>query len=369
MRAIDIVRRLAPRAHPNYVAAFERGEAALAAAGINTPLRLAHFLAQVAHETGGFRILRESGRYSAERIMEIFGVGKHSAGVTWAEAKRLAGNGEALFDRVYGLGNPRKARELGNTEPGDGPAFRGAGLNQGTGRGFFARASRACGVDFCAEPDLATSPEWALPFALAEWDQTFLTLSDRNDIRAVTKRLNGGYNGLADRIRWFDRIWNLLREAGAATDGSWRTQEPDPAVKAVQRDLAALGYDLQIDGRQGPATEAAIRAFQSAHGISVDGVAGPVTRAAIETALAGCRSPKPESANPPIVEDAAGKGGGLAGGGVAGEVVLQQAEKIEPLAEAVPWLRIVVIAVTLIGVGLILYGAYRHWRPRPGAPA
>ena len=120
MRASDVVRRLAPRARPAYVRAFEDGDKVLADYGVTTPLRLAHFLAQIMHETNGLTIERESGAYKASRIMEVFGVGRHSAAVTAAEARVLAGNGPALFDRVYGLGNPRKARELGDTEPSDG---------------------------------------------------------------------------------------------------------------------------------------------------------------------------------------------------------------------------------------------------------
>lgn len=98
MRAVEIVRAICPRAHPNYVAALEAGDAKLAAAGVTTPLRVAHFLAQVMHETGGLTILRESGTYKAARISEIFGVGKHSAAITPAEAKKLAGDGAALRD-------------------------------------------------------------------------------------------------------------------------------------------------------------------------------------------------------------------------------------------------------------------------------
>jgi len=79
LRAIDVVRRLAPRARPAYVRAFEEGDALLAEYGVTTPLRLAHFLAQGFHESGGLSIIRESGAYSASRIMEIFGVNRHSA--------------------------------------------------------------------------------------------------------------------------------------------------------------------------------------------------------------------------------------------------------------------------------------------------
>ena len=82
MRAIDIVRQVAPKARPEYLVAFEAGDAQLEAAGVTTPLRLAHLLAQVMHETGGLTIVRESGSYTAPRILAIFGRGVHSAAVT-----------------------------------------------------------------------------------------------------------------------------------------------------------------------------------------------------------------------------------------------------------------------------------------------
>ena len=115
---IKTVERVAPNAHNNYLEAIRRGDNLFNDHHITTPLRMAHFLAQALHETGGFRILRENMNYSAKRMLQIFGVGNHSAAVTAAEAATLANHPEAIADRVYGLGNPRKARELGNTNAG-----------------------------------------------------------------------------------------------------------------------------------------------------------------------------------------------------------------------------------------------------------
>ena len=109
-RAIDIVREVAPRGKPAYVAAFEHGDGLLKQHEINTPNRLAHFLAQMMHECGGLRIDWEDMDYSASRLLEIFGVGKHSAAVTEEEALQLAHKPAAIAERVYGLGNPKKAR-------------------------------------------------------------------------------------------------------------------------------------------------------------------------------------------------------------------------------------------------------------------
>jgi len=137
------LQNFAPRPHAGekaanwdtYVAALENHAGELCAEfGIDTALELQHFMAQIAHESGGFTVLWEDMRYSAPRIMEIFGVGKHSAKVTAAESRDLAGKPKDLAERVYGLGNPKKARELGNSAPGDGYRYRGFGPMQITGR-------------------------------------------------------------------------------------------------------------------------------------------------------------------------------------------------------------------------------------------
>ena len=111
MNTIDTVKRIAPRARDTYLESIRDGGPLFAQHGITTPLRMAHFLAQALHETGGFTILRENMNYSAPRLIQIFGVGHHSAAVTASQASELAGHPEAIAERVYGLGNPRKARE------------------------------------------------------------------------------------------------------------------------------------------------------------------------------------------------------------------------------------------------------------------
>ena len=211
-RTIAAVNRLAPGAHASYSEAVRQGAPLFQKHGITTPLRMAHFLAQAMHETGGFRILRESMNYRAPRIMEIFGVGIHSAKVTAAEAAALAHNEPALSERVYGLGNPTKARELGNTRPGDGFTYRGNGVMQTTGRGSHRRMGDACGVDFEGNPGLVTNPEHALKPALQEWTDGRLNVAaDADDIRKITKRINGGFNGLAERKALFARLLPLIK--------------------------------------------------------------------------------------------------------------------------------------------------------------
>lgn len=291
INAIDAVKSVAPRGRDNYLEAVSEGDPLFEQHGITTPLRMAHFLAQSLHETGGFTILREHMNYSASRLIEVFGVNRHSAAVTPSEAAVLAGNGEVIAERVYGLGNPRKARELGNTQPGDGFLYRGNGVLQTTGRGNHQRMGAACGIDLEGDPDLATAPEHALKPALHEWTDSNLNgFADKNDIRTITLRINGGLNGLPDREAWFNKLWPLLKAETQPVE-PWEASDADDDVKWLQDALNDLGADpeLVVDGHYGPATRRAVEGLQTAEGIAADGIAGPVTKAALKLRLDATR--------------------------------------------------------------------------------
>lgn len=244
-RASDVVRRAAPDALAPYLAAFEAGDALLKSAGITTPLRLAHFLAQVMHETGGLTIQWENLNYkTASRLLDIFGEGNHSAAITRSEVGGLLGNPQALAERVYGLGNPKKARELGNTQPGDGYRYRGGGILQTTGRANYRRMGQKCGVDFEAQPELVVSAEHALKPALAEWTEGNLNAAaDRDDILTITKKINGGTNGLASRRVWLIKLKPMLVSVDFTNlpPSGEASMPPVPTAPWLDRMTAILG--------------------------------------------------------------------------------------------------------------------------------
>lgn len=294
VRVVEVVRQVARKAQPNYMQAFENGDQDFTDFGITTPLRIAHFLAQALYETGRGTVLHESLFYtSAARLLQIFGVGNHSAAIRPEEVAGLLRNEQGLAERVYGLGNPRKAQELGNTNPGDGFLYRGGGLLQTTGRGNYKRMGDLTDVDFEASPDLVLDPRFALKPALFEWRESGLNdFADKNDIITITRRINGGLNGINDRRKLFDEIWQLVHDDVAVPSvGSVAT--PDDDTKWLQRALNDLGFTppLDVDGDYGPATTAAVKWFQRQEGLSVDGAAGPITRAALHVRLTATRGP------------------------------------------------------------------------------
>jgi predicted chitinase/lysozyme family protein len=256
-RAIDIVRKVAPRARANYSQAFEQGDALLKANGITTPPRLAHFLAQVLHETDGLTIQWESGGYSAPRLLQVFGVGHHSAAIRPDEASAICSQPmpkreELIFERVYGLGNPKKAKELGNVNPGDGYRYRGGGILQTTGREAYRVWGEKCQVDFEGHPELIVSAEHALKPALLEWSAGNLNAAaDRDDIVAITRKINGGLNGLESRRDWLAQVRPLIKSVELAEglvapgptpdlpDLAARRAAPGPAQPVGAWDLAS----------------------------------------------------------------------------------------------------------------------------------
>jgi putative chitinase len=285
---VKVFEGAAPRAYPNYTRAFQNDASLFDDYGINTPIRIAHFLAQTMHECGRGTVLFENLKYKTEeRLLQIFGVGRHSAAIRPDEAAQYLNNEEALAERVYGLGNPRKARELGNTRPGDGFRYRGGGLMQTTGGDAYKRWGAKARADFYGDPVQIVDPAYAVKPALYEWKEKNCNPdADRNDIATITKKINGGYNGLTERTALFEQFWPIANKGGDERP-AWQDAESDDEVRWLQQALNDLGADpaLLVDGRSGPATTAAVKWFQGIASLKMDGIAGDITKAAIRLRL------------------------------------------------------------------------------------
>ena len=138
-------------------------------AGITDSTELSQFLAQTSHESGGFKYLKELGA-------------------------------DSYFEKYNGR------KDLGNTQPGDGPRFKGRGFIQLTGRTNYDKFGKLIGVDLINNPEMAEEPKTAAALAVAFWKERVKPkIKDFNDTKAVTKIINGGYNGLDDRQNRFEQ--------------------------------------------------------------------------------------------------------------------------------------------------------------------
>ena len=171
----------------------------------NTALRLAHFLAQCGHESGGFKAVSENLNYSEKGLLKTF-----KKYFTPELAKKYAKNPEMIASRVYA-----NRMDNGDEASKEGWIFRGRGYLQCTGKSNYKLLSQEFGVDFLSNPDLVATD---YPLATAGWffnRNKLWSICDKgisNDvIKELTKRINGGYNGLEDRVEKFHKFWSLLK--------------------------------------------------------------------------------------------------------------------------------------------------------------
>ncbi len=172
---------------------------------INTPLRLAHFLAQCGHESGGFRVTSENLNYSAKGLNGIF----KKYFPTEASAAAYARQPQKIANKVYA-----NRMSNGSEASGDGFKFRGRGYIQLTGRDNYTQFGKAIGEDIVGNPD-SVSGKYALLSAAWFWSKNGLNkLADGGatdaTVTSITKRVNGGTIGLADRIKHFKEYYHLL---------------------------------------------------------------------------------------------------------------------------------------------------------------
>jgi putative chitinase len=248
---------------------------------INNARRIAGFISQCAHESRDFTAMEENLNYSKEALERVFpryfGAGKQNA----AEYAR---NPEKIANYVYMDEHRSKAGALGNTQPGDGWRFRGRGLKQLTGRNNYARFAQAYGMTAEQASDWIETKEGALASALWFWTTNKLNpIADTGEVAVLTKRINGGDIGLADRQSRYNVAMQALTGTiptrapiSAATTATLRRGSKGDAVKQMQRKLG-----IAADGDFGPGTEAAVKKWQAANGLTADGIVGPKTLAAL----------------------------------------------------------------------------------------
>jgi putative chitinase len=172
---------------------------------INTPLRLAHFLAQCGHESGGFKATQENLNYSAKGLAGIF----KKYFPTEAAAAPYARQPQKIASKVYGgrMGN-------GPESTGEGYKFRGRGYIQLTGKENYTAFGKSIGEDMTVNPDVVAS-KYALLSAAWFFSKNGLhKIADEGAsdlvVTKITKRVNGGTIGLPDRIKHFKEYYHLL---------------------------------------------------------------------------------------------------------------------------------------------------------------
>ena len=241
---------------------------------ITSRLRIAHFLGQTCEESAGYRTTEE-----------------------FASGREYEGR-----------------QDLGNTQKGDGPRYKGRGLLQLTGRANYADYGKALGVDLVNNPTLAAQPALSLKIACEYWKRHDINADcDRDDAQAVTRKVNGGLNGLSDRIAFTQKAKTAVARlqavqlSGAASGGAAApgaasggaaaagaaTGQTRPvlargsqgdAVVQLQNLLRDENFAVAVDGDFGPGTEVAATRFQSENGLTADGIVGPQTWEALDAA-------------------------------------------------------------------------------------
>jgi putative chitinase len=181
---------------------------------INTPQRIASFIAQTAHESGGYTMLTENLNYRAATLaacwpnrFAVLGADKkpikeNGKLVPTAVANNIAGKAELIANLVYSsrMGN-------GPAESGEGWKYRGRGLKQLTGKDNYTRCGTSLGLDLVSNPDLLLEPMAASRSAGWFWKSNNLSsFADAGDIKGMTKKINGGFIGLEDREKRYKAV-------------------------------------------------------------------------------------------------------------------------------------------------------------------
>lgn len=330
-----ILRAVAPSARADIVAAFVAGDAKIAAAGITTPLRIAHFLAQIVPESAFLTRLEENLSYSAPRLCEVW----PKRFPTLGHAKPYAKNPKALAEKVYG-------GRMGNVRPGDAYRFRGGGLGMTTGRANYRTAG------FEDRPEALRTPAGALASALTFWvDNGCERFADRDDVVGLRQVWNGGQIGIKETKA-------TLAKAKAAL----RTVPAQAKLKALRYPVGA------VDGDHGTRTTGAVAAFQAQEGLPLTGELDDDTLAALDTAAPLA----PAAKDADLVRSRTVQGSALAsagGAGVALDSAMALKDQVEQAQAQISAGTVLGLVVGVVIVAGALYALYARWddagRPMP----
>jgi putative chitinase len=246
---------------------------------ITTEARVAGFIAQCAHESGNFMTLEENLNYREETLLKIFG---RYFGPGKRDAKEYARNPEKIANYVYM--DEFRSSKMGNVKEGDGWRFRGRGLKQLTGRENYTNFGKSVNMTAEQAADYVATEKGAIESACWFWNAKKLNaVADTGDVVKMTKIINGGDIGLADRQSRYKKAMEVF--GGKVDLKAVVTEDSDTPpvlkkgskgewVKKMQKVLGAAP-----DGDFGPGTEKAVKAWQEKNGLTPDGVVGPKTLA------------------------------------------------------------------------------------------
>ena len=265
------ISKLSKSAVPRIITGIVDNQDVIAKGGIDAPLRLCHFMAQLAHESAHLKVTREYA------------------------------SGKAYENRT----------DLGNTEKGDGVRYKGRGLIQTTGRNNYRDTTVDIKKMYPNAPNFVDDPTeleefpWALLSAISFWRRKNINvLADEDNIEAVTKVVNGGLNGIDDRKRYLKlakAIWMpgaltvVTRAVKGGLFGNGK-DKPDTSksgraplkqgdsgddVVILQKALTNAGFSVTADGTFGEYTKSAVIEFQHYQGLTADGVVGGKTWATL----------------------------------------------------------------------------------------
>ena len=237
---------------------------------VDTIERVAGFVAQCGHESGGFRVLSENLNYSAKALNSIFPKYFRRAG---RDANEYHRQPEKIANVIYA-----NRMDNGDTASGDGWRFRGGGILQLTGRYNYTQFGKAVEKSPEEAVEYVRTKAGALDSACWFWDTNNINkYCDNMDILGMTKRINGGTIGLDDRKKHYLHALDVLggdyEEPEIEYNQTIRKGSRGPLVAEVQEKLDIT----PADGIFGPGTEKIVKHWQSSNGLVSDGIVGPKT--------------------------------------------------------------------------------------------